>query len=512
MLIDGVEETGKGWSYVVHASDLIRDPEGTFTFKRQLELGKVDPFAPSGRRIAGRCAWGGVEECRRAVAAAARARTEFGRTPLADRLALVGAVHEEMKKRSEDIIDILIAEGHPRRLAAWEVDGMLSISSPQTLEYVADQTEREYEWAGQRLRIVRKPDGVVCVNPPQNAAATNGFMGVIAMLAGNPIVVRAPQTTPLGVMFMYHEILRPLLEKWGAPPGTLNVISGEGRSITTCWMEDPQVDSLLFFGDSKLGIRIGQECIEKGKKAVLELSGNDGLVVWSDADLDRAADALLECFYGSSQICMVPKFAIVHPSVVDSFLERFVSRVLALKPGVAEDPETLLTPVFKVGQFLEMLAEAKQEGAEMLCGGRRIDVDGIPSHQGLFIEPTVVRVPGFELADRLACVREETFFPLLPVVVPEPAPDDQLLEGTIEFLNSNRYGLRNSLWSRSEPTIERFTTEVRNGGTLKVNSSHIGFVPYISTHGGGGSTGGPYGELNYASLRLSRLQGIQIAS
>ena len=512
LLIDGVEETGKGWTYVVPASDLISDPEGTFTFKRQLELGNIDPSVSHPRTIAGRCAWGGVDECRRAVAAAAGAQKEFARIPLKHRVAIVSAVHDEMKRRFDEIIEILVTEGHPCRLAEWELSGMLSATCPETLGWVSEQIEREFHWNTQRLRMVRKPDGVICVNPPQNAAASNGFMGGLALLTGNTVVVRAPQSTPLGVMYLYHEVLRPVLEKWGAPPGTVNVISGEGRAITTCWLEDPRVDSLFFFGDSNTGLRIGLECVEKGKKALLELSGNDGLVVWRDADLDAAADALLECFYGSSQICMVPKFAIVHPVIAEDFLDRLLARVRKLEPGYPDDPKTVLTPVFKVGQFLEMLAEAKQEGAEVLCGGRRVGVNGIPSHQGLFVEPTVVRVYGFESADRLACVREETFFPLLPVVLPEPAPDDELLEDTIEFLNSNRYGLRNSLWSRDERTIDRFTNDVRTAGLLKVNASHIGFAPYLATHGGIGRSGGPYGEMNYVSLRLSRLQGIQIVS
>jgi acyl-CoA reductase-like NAD-dependent aldehyde dehydrogenase len=317
---------------------------------------------------------------------------------------------------------------------------------------------------------------------------------------------------PLGVMYLYHEIVRPVLEEWGAPKGTLNIISGEGRAIVKSWIADPQVDSLLFFGDSKTGLRIARDCAERGKKAVLELSGNDGLVIWRDADVGRAAEALLECFYGSSQICMVPKYAIVHPDLADPFIERFVSRVRQLRPGYPSDRATVLTPVFKVGLFLEMLAEASNQGAEVLCGGRRVDVEGMPSYKGLFVEPTVVQVKGFELADQLACVREETFFPLLPIIVPDRDSEDRLLDRTLEFLNANRYGLRNSLWTGDQAVSARFVAEVRNGGLLKVNDSHIGFVPYVATHGGGGDTGGPYGEMNHPSLRLSRLQGIVVGN
>jgi len=323
----------------------------------------------------------------------------------------------------------------------------------------------------------------------------------------NPAVPYHDYTTGKAALLGF---VRNMAQELGAEGITVNLVSGEGRALTKSWVADPQVDSILFFGDSKTGLRVGRDCAERDKKAVLELSGNDGLVVWQDADLDGAAEALLECFYGSSQICMVPKFAIVHPEVADAFLDRFLLRVRALTPGFPEDSEVVLTPVFKVGLFLEMLAEAKNEGARVLCGGRRVDVEGRPSHRGLFVEPTVVRVDGFELAERLACVREETFFPLLPVVVPDSASDGLLLDRTLTFLNTNTYGLRNSLWTRDERAMARFMNEVRNGGILKVNESHIGFLPYIATHGGSGRTGGPFGEMNYACLRLSRLQGIAI--
>lgn len=512
LLIGGAEEGGKGWTYVIHASDLIRDLENAFTFKRQLELGNIDPFCSHSPTIAGRCAWGGIEDCRRAIDAAWGASDEFSRFPLKERVALVAAVHEQLANRIDEFTEVLISEGHPKRLAEWEISGMLAGSSPETLEWLSGQLEHETHWQSRRLRIVRKPDGVVCVNPPQNAAASNSFMGLQALLAGNTLVVRAPQSAPLGVMYVYHELMRPVLREWKVPKGTVNVVSGAGRAMTKCWMDDPKVASILFFGDSKTGLRIGRECVEKGKKAVLELSGNDGLVVWKDADLDRAEAALLECFYGSSQICMVPKFAIVHPSIAGIFLERFVSRVRQLKPGYPDDPNTILTPTAKVAQFFEMLAEAEREGASTLCGGHQVDVDGSRSHKGLFVEPTVVSVSGFELASKLSCVCHETFFPLLPIVIPEPASDDELIKRTVDFLNSNEYGLRNSLWSQDEPIVQRFTADVRNGGILKVNDSHIGFLPYISTHGGSGRSGGPYGEMNYASLRLSRLQGIAIVS
>ncbi|MDQ2939464.1 MAG: aldehyde dehydrogenase family protein, partial [Actinomycetota bacterium] len=154
--------------------------------------------------------------------------------------------------------------------------------------------------------------------------------------------------------------------------------------------------------------------------------------------------------------------------------------------------------------------EARQAGAEVLTGGRQVDVRGQPADAGLFLEPTVVRVEGLSRARELRCVREETFFPLLPVVVPEAVADGELLAEMVEFLNANEYGLRNSVWASDETVISSFAERVTNAGMLRINDSHIGFDPVLATHGGTGMTGGPYGELHYPILRTSHLQGIAI--
>jgi acyl-CoA reductase-like NAD-dependent aldehyde dehydrogenase len=505
LYIDGQDREGDGWTYVVRASALIRDPEAAFNLKRRLELGEgVEPSAD----VIGRCAWGGDEHNRLALEAARRASAAYAGFPLDTRKQIMLDFHAAVLERAEEFVQLLIAEGHPRRLAEWEVGGVLRGSDPPTAEWYVEQFHRRFDTAERRLELVRKPDGVVCVNPPQNAAGSNAALGVMAVVAGNAVVVKAPRTTPLSVMFVFRDLLAPILERHGAPAGTVNVISGSTQRILRQWLRSPLVDDILFFGDSATGLKLGADCVNAGKKPVLELSGNDGFLVWRDADLPAAAAALTECFYGSSQICMVPKYAIVHPDVADRFLELFLERVATVRPGYPEDPEALLSPVLKADRYFDFLGEAREAGCDVLTGGRRIDVDGEPSATGFFLEPAVVRVDGLATARELSAVREETFFPLLPVVVPEPAPDRDLSDRLIAFLNANAYGLRNSIWVQDPKVAEAFSQTVGNGGLLKINDSHIGFVSYLATHGGTGRTGGPYGELNYVGLRTTHMQGI----
>lgn len=503
--IDGKDVGGDRWTYVVRASAMLRDIDGAFNLKRALELGRPAEITDD---VVARCAVGTVEDSDHALEAAHRASRIFRLLPQAARSEILIDFSRALTARADEMVEHLIAEGHPRRLAQWEVSGMICGTDETTVRWYESQFHRSFEWEGRRLELVRKPDGVVCVNPPQNAAGSNSTMAILALLAGNAIVVKAPRSSPLAVMFLFRDILAPILEKHGAPPGTMNLVCGNAGSMLRSWVDSPLVNDLMYFGGSATGLRLGEECLKNGKKAILELAGNDGFVVWRDADLEAAARALEECFYGSSQICMVPKYAIVHPHVAGRFLELFAERVARIRPGYPEDPDVLLSPVLKVDGYFDYIAEAREAGGEVLCGGERVDVDGKPSTRGMFCEPTVIRIDGLARASGLSCVREETFFPLIPVVVPEPSPDDRLLEEIAGFLDGNKYGLRNSIWTGDEEIARQFVANVMNGGQLRVNDSHIGFSSILATHGGTGQTGGPYGELNYVGLRTSHLQGI----
>jgi len=508
MLIDGHDDAGLGWTYVVRASALIADPERAFNLKRGLELGSIEAHEiPDGGDVVARCAWGDAEHNEQAMQAAARASEAFGRFSLGQLREIGAEFHRELLARADELVEILIIEGHPRRLAQWEVSGVLHGVDELSRNWYYGQFQESFTVDGRELQLLRKPDGVVCVNPPQNAAASNSAMGALALLAGNTLVVKVPRSTPTGVMFLFREIAQPVLERHGTPPGTLNLICGDTQQILKQWLASEHVDDVLFFGSSSSGLRFGSDCFAAGKKPLLELSGNDGFLVWRDADLECAARALTESFLGSSQICMVPKYAIAHPEIAEQLIAKFVALAETIKPGYPEDPAVVLSPVLKQDQFFDFLSEAREAGCPILAGGERVAVDGTPDPRGFFLQPTVIRVDGLADARALSCVREETFFPLLPIIVPsEDHPE--LLEQTLRFMNTNAYGLRNSLWSSDEHVIDTFVRGLSNGGLLKINDSHVGFLPILATHGGTGRTGGPTGELNYVILRTTHWQGI----
>ena len=511
--VGGEDVEGIGWVYTVSSKSLLEDVFTSVSLKRALEK-DPDPESPAARHpyVVGRCAVIGMEDVAAATRAAAEAVDAWSATPLRERLRLGARYRQKLLEHQDTILEIMVAEAHPITLARWELTCLIQAYSDESIAWYGRQMHYEREYRGRRLIVRRQADGVVAINPPQNAPVPNSGLAVLALMAGNTVVVRAPRSIALSTLYILRELAVPLLEEMGAPPGTLNVICGSPQKIIDHWLEEPAIDDILYFGASEAGLRFEQQCVARGKKPILELAGNDVLVVWKDADLSAAVEAATEAFYGSGQICMVPNCVIVHPDIAQELISRLKAAAEAIKPGYPDDPRVLLSPVRRSERFFNLLRQAVEQGGRLIAGGRRVELDGTPSQAGQFLEPTVVRVDGLARSREFQMVREETFFPLLPVVVPDAEPDARLLEQVIDFVNANEYGLRNSLWSRSPEVVERFVLRVRNAGLLKVNDSHIGFLPVVPTHGGTGLTGGAFGEGNYPMLKTTHVQGVSLGT
>jgi acyl-CoA reductase-like NAD-dependent aldehyde dehydrogenase len=459
--------------------------------------------------VLGSCALSTAEHGEAALLAAAEAAPKWLAVPLADRIAVTDTMRERFLAHRTELGRILRAEGCPALLVDAQFSSVLSMCDETCVRELSELLHREFESDRHRMVVRRVPDGVVCVDPPFNTPLA-GLFATLAVVAGNAIVIRVPQSCPTSLSYALHNILIPALEAHDVPPGTLNVLCGEYEVHMPQWLHSPHSDTIFYFGASENGLALEQQCTANGKKAVLELSGNDGVLVWRDADLDRATEALTEAFYGSGQVCMAPSYVIAHPAIADRLLDRLRAAAAELRPGDPDDDGATLSPVLRTTAFFRCLDDALGKGAKKVCGGARIGLDGRPDPDGLFLQPTVIRIAGLDHARELSAVREETFFPLLSVVVPDEAPD--LLTQAIAFLNANPYGLRNSLWSEDSTVIDRFVQATTNGGLLKVNDSHLGTVPRLPTHGGTGRSGGPHGEANYPFLRTSRTQAIAIAT
>lgn len=508
--IAGQRVPSERYIHTVHADALLTDAFTWLARKRNLDRGTITMGADDSA-IVGRTALATSEDLENAIIAGRRAALDWAARPSSDHREFLRRANRALQENSKYIEELLVAEGHPRKLAQWEIDGILKGTSLSTHDFCNTLNGNPHKIDGSVVALRRRPSGLVGLIPSQNAAAATSLLGLMAVASGNTIIVKPPRSSPLATSWIWQEVIYPQLVSLDAPSGTLSVLCAPPQSTIERWIDNDGVDCLFYVGQSKRGIQIGQSCMERGVRPVLELSGNDSLIVWKDADIEAAANAAAECFYGSAQICMVPKRIAVHPDIADYFLELLVEKAQAIRPGLPSDPDVLLSPVLNPQLFREILEEAVNAGGKLLTGGRSLDHEGREDIAGAFIEPTIVLFQagqdGFPV---LRAIEEETFFPLLPVISWRPEEETVILEEMIHFVNSNKYGLRNSLWTRSSVIAQYWLDRVSNGGILKVNCSHIGFSEILPTHGGTGWSGGPFGEANYPAVTTTRLQAVQI--
>ena len=262
-----------------------------------------------------------------AMESAQRAFRDFRKFPLSIRKNILFDIHKALLEYKEEFLKILTIEGHPRKLGEWEFEGMRIGSSPQTINYYCKLMQGEIgRHSNEILYYARKPDGVICISPPRSAAASNSFNAILVFLAGNSLIVKPPLKTPISSLFIWKTIVNPVLKKYNTPPGLLNIVMGNSKRLMDEWLESTFVNDIILFGDSKKGIEEGVRIYKANKKPILELSGNDILMVWKDADLEEAADSLIDGFLGSTQVCMMPKISLIHEAVFDDFERIFTKK------------------------------------------------------------------------------------------------------------------------------------------------------------------------------------------
>lgn len=508
LLIDGKDFDTGVYEYFPYADKMVAEPKNTLRVIRMLREGKI----PGNYKeyIAARYCVGNHNVNKMAIESTYKASKEFARLPLEVRKKIILDIHDLLLEYKEEFINLLIQEGHPRKVAEWEFSGMEIGCRKPTVEFYYSQIRRSFTNNDELIYVIRKPDGVVGLCPPRNAAASNSLLGILVFLVGNVIIVKPPMLIPISTIFLWKKIIWPALQKNDAPPGCLNIVLGNSKEIVDEWIFSSQVKTILYFGESERGLEIGKKAYTNGKKVILELSGSDMLLVWKDADIEKASSALVEGFLGSTQICMVPKKALIHYEVFEEFITKFVKKVKNLKFGLPSDPETILSPVVRMREFFQHMEDAVKKGGKVLCGGVRVNHKDTPSSHGAYIRPTVIKVDSLNKAKQMLCFQLENFFPLIPVVKIEVSSDEEVFEKMVSAVNENLFGLRCSVWVKDKIYMDKFINEINNAGIIRINSSHIEFSPYISTHGGTKNSGGPYGEMNYIWLRTSHLQGVSI--
>jgi putative phosphonoacetaldehyde dehydrogenase len=266
-----------------------------------------------------------------------------------------------------------------------------------------------------------------------------------AVATGNRIVVKPSEKTPLAAF-----VLADALYEAGLPPPMLSVLTGDPGEIADELLTNPDIDLVTFTGGVAIGKAIAAKAVYK--RQVLELGGNDPLIVMDDADLDEAAMlAATGSYKNSGQRCTAVKRMLVHERVADQFVERLVERTRAVKFGDPLDPANDMGTVIDEAAAIEFesrVNEALVQGARLLAGNVR---------RGALYAPTVLD----RVRPDMKLVREETFGPVSPVIRFSD------IDEAIRIANSTAYGLSSAICTNQLDHITRFVSEL-NVGTVNV--------------------------------------------
>jgi aldehyde dehydrogenase (NAD+) len=298
-----------------------------------------------------------------------------------------------------------------------------------------------------KVYTLREPlQGVITAITPFNHPLNQVIHKVApAVATNNRVVLKPSEKTPLAAY-----LLADVLYEAGLPPPMLSVLTGDPREIADEMLTHPDVDLVTFTGGVAVGKAIAAKAVYK--RQVLELGGNDPIIVMDDADIEEAATLAASGSYkNSGQRCTAVKRMLVHSSVADAFVEKLVAKTRAVKHGDPLDPSTDMGTVIDEPAAIEFerrVNQAMDAGARLLIGNER---------RGALYSPTALDhvQPGMPL------VKEETFGPVSPVI------RFGSLDEAIAIANSTAYGLSSSVCTNRLDVITRCIAEL-NVGTVNV--------------------------------------------
>ena len=344
---------------------------------------------------------------------------------------------------------------------------------------------------------IHEPHGVVAAITPWNSPLTMEAQKVApALAAGNAVILKPSEVTPTPAL----ELGRIALEA-GLAPGLLNVLPGFGAEVGGPLVAHPGVDMVSFTGGTASGRRIAEVAARKLMPVALELGGKSPHIVFTDADLDAAADAIIGgIFEGSGQSCVAGSRLFVQRPIHDAFVERIVERARALRVDLPDAPGAQMGPIASFGhreRIEAMVDSARARGVEVLCGGERPGDARLAG--GAFYRPTVLAPtdPGDPI------VRDEIFGPVLCAL---PFEDEADL---VAQANDSVYGLAAGVWTRDFARAWRIARALA-AGTVWINTYK---QLSISTPFGGFKDSGLGREKGIGGMRLyQQAKSIYIAT
>ncbi|MFY3456277.1 NAD-dependent succinate-semialdehyde dehydrogenase [Achromobacter xylosoxidans] len=403
----------------------------------------------------------------RALAAAQRAFESWKKSSPMDRSAILRKVATLSRERAKEIgRNMTLDQGKPLAEAIGEVT-----SCAEHADWHAEECRRIYGRVipprnpDVRQIVVREPIGVCAAFTPWNFPYNQAIRKIAAALgAGCTVVLKGPEDSPSAVMAiarMFHDA--------GLPKGCLNIVWGEPAKISDYLIRSPIVRKVSFTGSVPVGKQLAALAGAHMKRVTMELGGHSPVLVFDDADIDRAATMLAKFkVRNAGQVCVSPTRFYVQNGAYEQFLARFSDVLKNIKVGDGLEAGTDMGPLAherRVPAMNAFIDDAKKHGGKVVVGGGPLD------RKGFFFAPTVVT----DLPDNSMLMTEEPFGPVAPVV--RFTDTDEVLARA----NSLPFGLSSYVFTNSLQTATKVSNGLEAG---MVNINHFGSALAETPFGG----------------------------
>lgn len=406
----------------------------------------MEVHSPYTGEVVGTVSMASLDDVRRAYEIAQAYQPKLSRY---ERSAILNRAAALLRERTEDASSLITSEsGLSKKDSIYEIGRVADVLNFGANEALRDDGQVfscDLTPHGKQRKVIttREPLlGVITAITPFNHPMNQVAHKVVPSVAtNNRMVLKPSEKVPLSALYFAD-----LLYEAGLPPQMLQVITGDPREIADEMLTNPRVDLITFTG----GVQIGKYIAAKAgyRRVVLELGGNDPLIVMDDADLDKASDLAVQGSYkNSGQRCTAVKRMLVHQKVAAEFTERVVEKTRAWKHGDPMDKRNDMGTVIDEAaarHFQKVVDEAVSQGARLLVGNQR---------EGALYAPTVLD----HVRPEMTVAREETFGPVSPILT------FASVDEAIALSNGTAFGLSSGICTNRMEDITRFAKELKVG-------------------------------------------------
>jgi succinate-semialdehyde dehydrogenase/glutarate-semialdehyde dehydrogenase len=368
------------------------------------------------------------------------------------------------------------------------------MTSADIIDWYAEEGRRTYgriipgRQKSVRQMVVQEPVGIVAAFTPWNFPTLTPVRKIAgALAAGCAIIIKASEETPGGAV----ELVKCFADA-GVPAGVLNLVFGVPAEVSEHLIPQKSVKKVSFTGSVPVGKHLAELAARGMKKATMELGGHSPVVVFEDADPEKAADTIAAFKYrNSGQVCISPTRFYVHEKNYSKFLARFSEYAKGIKLGDGLEKGITMGPLANPRRLDAMdsfVADAKSRGGKVVTGGSR------EGNQGFFFQPTIVT----DVPDDSKIMTEEPFGPVAPIVT------FKTFDEVVERANSLQFGLAAYAFTSSEKTAAAIGDAIQSG-MVGVNSVAVSTpeTPFGGVKESGyGSEGGIEGLQAYTSIKF----------